>query len=405
MLRGQDIVCFSNDWDGDPLSKKHLMVRLARENRVLWVNSIGCRNPRASTRDLKRIAKKLGDFARGVRRVAPNLWVYGPLALPFHGDPRARWINERWLKASLRFACGLLRFRNPIVWSFVPSTADAAIGLRRRLLVYHCVDEFSEFTGTDARAIAEMESKLLSKADLVFVSAGSLLETKRRQNPHTFLVTHGVDVAHFRKALDPKTPIPADLPRDERPLVGFFGLVEDWVDLELVREIAAARPHWSIALIGEVATDTAPLRGLENVKLLGRRGYDQLPGYCRGFDVAILPFRINKLTVAANPLKLREYLAAGLPVVATAIPEAQRLSPPIRVAAESRDFLAHLDAVIESGQTGPRPEISRTMDEETWDRKVEEVEAAVGRFLERARFLRPNEFPPPARAGARRSAA
>jgi glycosyltransferase involved in cell wall biosynthesis len=382
-MRGHDIICFANDWDGDPLSKKHLMVRLARDNRVLWVNSLGGRNPRASTHDLRRVVGKAAAFFRGLRRVAPNIWVYGPLAIPYHGNAAARWINERWLAASLRVACRWLRFEDPIVWSFIPSSADVATALRRRLLVYHCVDEFSEFTGTDAAATTAMESKLASRADVVFVSASSLLETKRRLNPNTFLVTHGVDVEHFRKALDPATAIPADLERGDGPVIGFFGLVEDWVDLELVRHLAVSRPRWSVVLIGKVATDLSAVRDLPNVVVLGRRSYQDLPGYCRGFDAAILPFRVNNLTVAANPLKLREYLAAGLPVVATAIPEAERLAPPIRVGASPETFLAHLDEILASGRTGPQHQISATMSQETWDRKVDELALVASRFLDR----------------------
>jgi glycosyltransferase involved in cell wall biosynthesis len=383
-MRGRDIICFANDWDGDPLSKKHLMVRLARDNRVLWVNSLGCRNPQASTRDLRRILSKVVAFGRGLRQEAPNLWVFGPLAIPFHSSPAARWINEKWLVASLRLACRWLGFRDPVVWSFIPSSADVATALPRSLLVYHCVDEFSEFTGTDAATITAMEAKLASHADVVFVSAGSLLETKRKLNPNTFLVTHGVDVDHFRQALDPATSIPADLVRGEGPVIGFFGLVEDWVDLDLVRHLAVSRPHWSMVLIGKVATDLSAVRDLANVVVLGRRSYQDLPAYCRGFDAAILPFRINPLTIAANPLKLREYLAAGLPVVATAIPEAARLEPLVRVGTDPEHFLAHLDAILTSGKTGPQHEISQAMDQETWDSKLEELARVLSRFVDRS---------------------
>src|SRR5262249_55425523 len=139
------------------------------------------------------------------------------------------------------------------------------------------------------------------------------------------LITHGVDVAHFRQACDPDTPIPADISALAKPIVGFFGLIEDWVDLRLIRFLAQTRPAWSFVLVGKAVADTAALQGLPNVHLLGRKDYRELPGYCKAFDAALLPFVINELTLAANPLKLREYLAAGLPVIASAIPEAERL--------------------------------------------------------------------------------
>lgn len=386
MLKGHDILCFANDWDSDPLSKKHVMTRLARDNRVLWVSSLGCRNPTASARDFRRAAKKLGDFFQGCRQVADTLWVTSPLVVPFHGNAAARVLNRRWLAATLRLTMRRLGMRRPITWSFLPSSADVVGRLGERLVVYQCVDEYSQFTGTDQAAILEMEERLCRRSDLVLVSAQPLYEAKRRWNPRTFLVTHGVEVEHFRRALDPATPIPEDLgprpDRTERPVVGFFGLVADWVDLELVRHLAVARPHWDLVLVGKADTDVSALEGLPNVRLLGRKPYAALPGYCKGFDAAILPFRINELTLAANPLKLREYLAAGLPVVATDIPEAARLAPWVRIGRHPEGFLAELDAVLADGARGPRPEISRAMETESWDHKVAEMTRLVAPLLD-----------------------
>jgi glycosyltransferase involved in cell wall biosynthesis len=117
--------------------------------------------------------------------------------------------------------------------------------------------------------------------------------------------------------------VPEDAAALPGPVIGFYGLIEDWVDLEVIRHMAAARPDWSFLMIGEVKTDTSAVRRLPNVHFPGRRPYQSLPGYCRKFDIAVLPFVVNELTLAANPLKVREYLAAGLPVVATPLPEVQ----------------------------------------------------------------------------------
>jgi glycosyltransferase involved in cell wall biosynthesis len=391
MLQDQNIVCFANDWDSDPLSKKHVMTRLAERNRVLWVDSLGVRNPQVSARDARRVVTKLARFLRGRRRVQEGLWVISPLVLPFHGSSFARRLNQKWLRATLRLACRRLGMRDPIVWTFLPTSADVAGSLDARLLVYHCVDEYSQFTGTDAVAIATMERDLCRRADLVVVSAEPLLRAKSRHNPDTFLVTHGVEIEHFRQALDPALCVPSDLPSDDGPVVGFFGLLADWVDLELVRYLAKARPAWNLVLIGKADTSLSAVQGLPNVRILGRKSYSELPAYCKGFDAAILPFRINELTLAANPLKLREYLAAGLPVVATAIPEAERLAPLVRVGRDREQFLWHLDSVLSSGAHGPRREISAAMQNESWDRKVEELSDLASRFLSARRDETPGD--------------
>ena len=377
MIEGYDIILFSNDWGGDPLSKHQIALRLAKKNRILWVNSMGNRNPTVSAHDLRRVVKKVWQFCRGCRPVAENIFRFCPLVLPFHGNRAARWINRRLLAWGLRRACSKLGFKNRITLTFVPNSAEVAGSLGERLIIYYCVDEYSEFTGADRNAIVDLERRLIRKSDLVVVSASRLFETKRMLNPRTVLMTHGVDVQHFRKACLAETPVPADCAALPGPVIGFYGLLEDWVDLEVVRHLAASRPEWSLLLIGEIKTDISALRKLPNVHFLGRREYQSLPGYCKKFDVAILPFVTNELTLAANPLKVREYLAAGLPVVATPLPEVQKLEGLVRMARSPRDFLDQIDSLLKAGRHGPDLAHSHCMDPESWDAKVEFLSALI----------------------------
>ncbi|MBI2571201.1 MAG: glycosyltransferase [Candidatus Schekmanbacteria bacterium] len=385
MIAGHDIICFANDWDSDPLSKKHIMVRLAKANRVLWVDSIGVRRPRATARDARRVASKLRRFLCGVRRVEANIHVLSPLALPLHDQAWAQRLNGVIVAESVRGACRRLGFREPISWVFTPTCANIAGALDEALIVYHCVDEYTEFTGTDAAAVGSMERELMNKADLVVVSSAPLLAAKREANPYTYLVQHGVDVAHFRQACMSTTEMPADLAAIPRPRLGFHGLIADWIDLALLADVARARPDWSIVLLGKIDTDPSAVAALPNVHLMGPRPYGWLPSYCKGFDVALVPFVVNDLTVAANPLKVREYLAAGLPVVSTALPEVERLGELVRIARRSDDFVGEIAGLLEEGDTGPRPWVSRRMDSESWDARVRELSALVVAALGRAR--------------------
>jgi glycosyltransferase involved in cell wall biosynthesis len=383
MIQGQDIICFCNDWHSDPLSKKHVMLRLAKHNRVLWINSIGNRNPTASLYDLKRIGQKLRDFTRGHQQVHERIHVFSPIAIPFFGSGAARWLNRKALTWSLRRTCRKLGFRNPVMWTFFPSSGEVAGSLGESKVIYHCVDEYSEFTGTDKEGILHLERQLMAKSDYVIVSSERLYQLKKPYNQNTFLVTHGVDVDHFRKACDPQTPVAEEMKNLKGPIVGFFGLIADWVDLEMIRFLAAARPDCQFVLIGKIVTDVSMLQGLKNVHLPGPKPYDALPGFAKAFDVAILPFVMNELTIAANPLKLREYLAAGLPVISSALPEAQRLKDIIHVVRNNTEALEKLNATL-TGQTGPQMAISRLMDSETWEKKVDEMSRIVGGFEEAA---------------------
>src|SRR2546425_11395747 len=190
-----------------------------------------------------------------------------------------------------------------------------------------------------------MEERLLAKADVVIASSQLASDRKRRAIASTFLVTHGVDGEHFRRACHPDTVVPDDLAALPRPVLGFYGLTAVWVALELFRFLAVSRPQWSFALIGRTQTDVGGLQGLPNVHLLGRKDYQLLPAYCKGFDAAVLPFVINDLTNAANPLKLREYLAAGLPVVASAIPQVEKPDGVVAIRRTPTEIPAQIEAV------------------------------------------------------------
>ncbi len=379
-LAGRDIVCFSNDWGGDPLSKTHVMRILARENRVLWVDSLGNRTPRATARDAWRIARKLRAASRGLVEVERNIHVLSPLYVPGYGGEAVRFVNGALLRAQLLSAMRRLGMRRPISWVFLPSAAPVAGTLGEALVVYHVVDEFSAFSDASGH-VKDLERRLLARADLVVASSSRLYEDKRKLNPWTVLVRHGVDHAHFARALDPSLAVPRDLARLPRPVVGFFGLVADWIDLALVRQVADAYPSASVVLLGRVVTSTAPLDGARNVHLLGRKPYADLPAYCRGFDVAITPFERNELSLAANPLKAREYVAAGLPNVCTDLPELRNV-PGCTVAADDVAFVSAVGEALRRG--GPDAARSALVRSESWEAKVEElrrhVEAAEARL-------------------------
>jgi glycosyltransferase involved in cell wall biosynthesis len=370
VLRGRDIICISNDWSGDPLSKTHLMRLLARDNRVLWVNSIGYRAPTVCRADISRAFTKLWAAMQPLHEPEPNLFVLNPLAIPGYRAAGIRSLNRHLLRLQIQRAMRRLNFRKPISWSFLPSAAVVAGSLGEDVVVYHCVDEFTQFKGVSAQGLAELEARLVRRADLVIVSADRLYHSKKQLNPNTVLVRHGVDHAHFRRALHPATQVPSALAGLPRPVIGFFGLIADWVDVELIAQVARHFATGSVVLIGKATTDVAALRAIPNVHLLGRKPYQDLPAYCKGFDVAINPFRINELTLNSNPLKVREYLAAGLPVVSTAIPEVEVLGQ-CHIGETPARFVAELQAAL--AQPGPRAWRSEAIRAESWEARMEEI--------------------------------
>ncbi len=148
ILRGRDILCFSHDWTGDPLSKTHLMRILSKDNRILWVNAIANRMPTASSKDVKRIFSKLKRFTEPIKEVEPNIFVLNPLAIPTYGTSLVRGFNEKFLLSQVKKAMGKLDFKEPINMVFNPAAGLLAGKLNEKELIYYCVDEYTAFTGT-----------------------------------------------------------------------------------------------------------------------------------------------------------------------------------------------------------------------------------------------------------------
>jgi glycosyltransferase involved in cell wall biosynthesis len=373
------MLCFSHDWNGDPLSKTHLMRLLARDNRVLWVNSIGYRAPSVSRRDISRAFKKLVAALQPIREPEPNLFVLNPLAIPAYGLGAVRALNTHLLRLQIKHAMHRLGFRRPINWVFNPAASLVAGTLGEEMLVYYCVDEYTAFKGVASEALTAMEERLLRRADLVVVSAQRLHESKARLNPRTALVRHGVDFHHFRRALDPGTSVAEEIACLPRPILGYFGLIaEDWVDVELLAHVARRFPHASLVLVGKVTRDVSALERLPNVHLLGRKPYATLPSYCKGFDAALIPFPVSEVTLNANPLKAREYLAAGLPVVSTPIPEVEVLGQ-CHIGATPEEFCRQIEIALAA--PGPRADRSETMRDHTWGARLEEIERHLATLM------------------------
>ena len=369
------MLCFGHDFTGDPLSKTHVMRALSRDNRILWINSIGYRTPTASRSDASRAWRKLKAATEPVKEVEPNIWVLNPLAIPAYGVPGMRAVNRQLLRLQIYAAMKRLGFRNVINWIFTTTAAVVAGGLGEDMVVYYCVDEFTAFSDAGTRALIEMEDSLLARADLVIVSSDRLLAAKKKKNPHTRLIKHGVDVAHYRAALDPSTKIPDEIKDLPKPVIGYFGLMAaDWIDIDLMVHVAKHFSHGSMVLLGRVTTDLSKLTALPNVHLLGRKPYSTLPAYSKGFDVAILPFPISEVTLSSNPLKAREYLAAGLPVVSTRIPEVEVLGA-CRIADSKEGFVSEIEEALKD--PGPTAARSDLMKNESWDSKVEELRRHV----------------------------
>lgn len=377
-----DIVCFANDWTADPTSKHHLMRRMAESHRVLWVESAGMRTPQLTRQgDLQRIVRKVRSLMRRARPVGQNLHVYAPPVLPFPELRLARAANRLLYRGSIQRQISRLGWSSePVIWSFTPHVAPLIRGWKSRLLVYHCVDRWAAFDDYNAELMDEWEAELCRRADVVFASADHLVKHCEQYSDNVHYIPHGVDVAHFARALEPGA-LPDDLAEIPEPRIGFFGLLHEWVDTDLIRALAERLP-FSFVLIGNSKVPLDSLTALPNVHHLGRRPYERLPDYCRGFRVGIIPFRHSELTQSVNPIKLREYAAAGLPVVSTDLPEVERCRDIAVTAGDVSAWAAALESAVErGGDPGERRAQNQRVADQDWNRILERLNAHLSAQL------------------------
>ncbi len=356
-----------------------------------------------------------------------SLWVLSPLFIPMPKHEAVRQLNGVIGAWSARLWCALLGFKDPVLINYVPvlaevmrrwgggdggrwevggkrgtpniqqPTPNAHVGEQRSCptashlppptshlppvsVVYHCVDRWDAFAMYDSAIMAEMDRRCCEYADCVIASADELRQRCLRWNPRTYLVTHGVDHAHFAGAchLPPSSDLPAG------PIIGFFGLLSEWVDQALLLRLARALPQAHLVLIGKADVDVSALKGVSNIHVLGPRPFVDLPAYLANFTVGIIPFVVNDLTRAVNPIKLREMLSGGCPVVSTALPEVvacirqTHVGGAAIVAGTPGEFEAgvrrFLDAPLDFAA---RRALSECMRHETWEAKVDKIMGIV----------------------------
>ncbi len=381
-LEGRDIVCVGfADWDADLWTNQHhLMSRLAAAgNTVLFVESLGLRRPELARRDISRIWRRL---RRGLSppRAVDGLHVLSPLLIPAHGHRLVRAINRRLLGALVSRAARRLGMRRPILWAYVPQAESLIDVLDPSLLVYHCVDDIAAHERIDTGAVAA-EERYAARADIVLASSPPLAERLRRLARNVIYAPNVADTELFAGALHPG-PVDPAMEALPHPRILFTGaIVQIKLDFELIGELARLRPDWSIALVGPVgpgdpSTDVSALAAQPNIHLLGHRPHVALPSVLRGADAAIIPYAINQLTRSIFPMKVYEYLAAGLPVVATPLPSLAEVGE-IATGTSASEMAALLDRALAEDGPQRRAERSRIASRHSWDARLREIAEAI----------------------------
>lgn len=329
---GHAIIAFSsNDWSDIPSSTSQIMMALARRNTILCIDTLGIRSPKLSARDGRRAWGKLKRAFGGLRHIKEGLYLWSPVVIPFHSNRRVRWMNGWLLELMIKRHMRHLKMHDPIVYAALPSAVDVVERIGASKTIYHCVDDYGEFTDAPREAYEEMEKRLLRLADLTVVSAKPLMARREQYARKISYVPHGVNLGFFAEQLAKSVHL-ADLDDLEGPVAGFVGRIGDWIDVPLIARCAREMPDWNFVVIGPTNIDVSPFANVPNLRFLGMKAHEEIPHYIQRFDVCLLPFVDNKVTVSVNPLKVYEYLAVGKPVVSVPMPEIEGMSHVVRVA-------------------------------------------------------------------------
>lgn len=368
----QHLVCISHlRWDFVWQRPQHLLSRLATHHPVLFVEE-----PVTSlhAREFQLDVRQEPNNITVIRLVVPadhDYWIG-------HGDAATALTYQRLLREYMT-QHGIER---PLLWLYTPMAWHFVEAIPHRTLIYDVMDELAAFKGAPA-ALHRYEQLALSRADIVFTGGVSLYQNKKRFNDNTHLFPSGVEVEHFARAAERTTFLrPADLPAPEAgPVFGYYGVIDERMDIDLLRRVALARPHWQMAVVGPIVKiDPADLPRLPNLHYPGMKTYQELPAYLAHFDVALIPFAINEATRYLSPTKTLEYMAAHKPIISTPIRDVATLyGSVVRIAATPEDFILQGEAALQADHRLKLAQETELLQQHTWDSIVSRMKQQIDR--------------------------
>jgi glycosyltransferase involved in cell wall biosynthesis len=389
MLKDRSIICFGGEdwWYHHPHSKNHLMRRFARAgNKVIFVNSISMGLASVRSKDLvPRIARKLKSYAKLARTTEEGITVVSPAVIPFFGSRAATIANRRLLTSQI---AGLARRRGlsrPILWIAIPTAIEVVGRLNESLVIYHVSDKYDANTmdhATDPAFIRRLHEQAIEAADLIFYSSRKLLAEATHGLERSHLLEQAVDFDHWSQISRGNLRIAESVEQIPHPRLGYFGAIEPWlIDQELIKQAARERRDWNWIFIGNKSRGL-DIESLPNAHFLPPVAYQDLPNYAAGFDVCVLPWNTDvTFTSYGSAIKVREYLAAGKPVVIAPLPEYESMSAVLRIGRTRDQFLELVsEALQETGNELMKARQAAVRDG-TWDARAEWVSNLIEETL------------------------
>jgi len=404
------LIVFSDDWARHPSSCQHLVTGLLPDYQTLWVNTIGTRFPRLSREDLYKVTVKLRQWIVGPQTQPPKpdlpgLTVINPPMWPGFSKPWQRRLNAKLIRRTVHAALGpRSRNQNRIAVTTIPVTADLIGQLDVDRWVYYCPDDFAAWPGLDAHVMQQMEAKLVPRVDACIAASETLQHKLTALGSNPSLLTHGVDLAHWSPpGIPPPPEAPPEAPPEEasakpdttplgkpnrgfppswppvtRPIILFWGLIDQRLDLDWCKALAQSlQPTGTFILVGPTQTPDPALTSLDQVMMPGPVSYEQLPSIAATADVLVMPYADLPVTRAMQPLKFKEYLATGKPVVTRNLPATISWADSADVVDTKTSFIERVHQRIDSGVPAQQVIARQRLECESWDHKAMQLDAVL----------------------------
>jgi glycosyltransferase involved in cell wall biosynthesis len=359
------------------------MIRLGRHHKLLFINSLATRFPslRSDRHALFKILRKLRSLVRFLRKSDNGMYVLTPFSLPFFDRPVIGSLIALLTRLQIRMVMSLLSISKPVIFVACPPAWKVVRKIPHSYLVYQRTDFYEEMPNANKAFLQQCDHELMISADLVIYVNSELYQEGLKKNQNSLLVGHGVDYALFADACDSDV-IPEDIAVVPKPRIGFYGdITEDVCDFDLLEFAAHSLPDISFVFIGPISADIKRLQNYPNIFFLGPKPYEEIPSYGSAFDVAIMPWKSNRWIQFCNPVKTKEYLALGRPIVSIDYPALEPYRDVVYVCHNYDQFVKAIREALNDTSKERQLQRQEKVKYETWEYKAELILKAIYKGL------------------------
>ncbi len=368
-------IVFGDDWGVHPSTTQHLILNMPSTDCAVWIDSIGMRAPKVNLVDLRRIVSKAGSLFDSRTNESRRLYEgtigsvtrIKPRVIPWHQSKIAVDRNKRWLGDAVASAVRQYNTNYTVLLSANPVAVYYCDAIPHDKFVYLRLDDYSEYPGCDPELVADAESRIYERSDVILATARTLMPPAAFTQKAHYL-PQGVQTEAF-------AGIPIEPSR--QAVLGFFGSIARWLDFDLIESVARLAPEWRLEFMGNPDYVPQSMRDLENISILPAVPFGELWHNISHWAAAWIPFQINDLTVGVNPLKVREYLAAGLPTHSTPLPEMRDLGEQIFVSSDAAQIVSWLRKMLDVDSTELRQERRTQIESESWHARAKDLSKIV----------------------------